>query len=340
MIDKVLLENFQCHERLSLKFDAGITTIVGASDEGKSAILRALRWVFFNQPRGDDFVRWGAKWVRVRVKLDGRTLIRQRCGGENLYKLDDQEYRAFGTGVPEQIKELLRLSEYNFQGQHDPPFLVGLSAPELARQLNRLVDLDVIDTVMSKLESRIRKSKCEEDIVCSRLRDAECREQSTRYALELDEQLKQLESSEVQIAKLKNRVFCLSGLIRVISDNLYRLGGLKELLEETRRLVQLGDSIGHYQSRVERLGDLLANIDQLQRKAQIRVPNLQKLTELATQCKDLAARWSHLSDLVTGIKRLQEDFKSNLTALQVARELIREETKGVCPVCGSKWVAW
>ncbi|WP_035425703.1 AAA family ATPase, partial [Halalkalibacterium ligniniphilum] len=59
-INTVRLENFQSHLDTSIDFSTGLNVIVGQSDSGKTSILRAIRWVLYNQPRGTDFMRVGA----------------------------------------------------------------------------------------------------------------------------------------------------------------------------------------------------------------------------------------------------------------------------------------
>jgi exonuclease SbcC len=93
VIDKVTIQNFQAHERLVVNLDPHITTITGPSDTGKSSIIRALRWVALNKPRGDSFIRHGAKWARVKVTVDGEVVQRRR-GSKNLYKINDSVYES------------------------------------------------------------------------------------------------------------------------------------------------------------------------------------------------------------------------------------------------------
>ena len=52
MIKSVELKNFQSHNQSRLEFCDGVNIIVGASDSGKSAILRGLFWVLYNNPNG------------------------------------------------------------------------------------------------------------------------------------------------------------------------------------------------------------------------------------------------------------------------------------------------
>jgi len=53
MIKKLILKNFQIHKKLVLEFDEKITVIKGSNDSGKSSIIRAIYWIFYNQPTGD-----------------------------------------------------------------------------------------------------------------------------------------------------------------------------------------------------------------------------------------------------------------------------------------------
>lgn len=43
-ITNLLIENFQSHSRSEFDFGKGLTVIIGPSDNGKSAVLRAMRW--------------------------------------------------------------------------------------------------------------------------------------------------------------------------------------------------------------------------------------------------------------------------------------------------------
>ena len=51
-IKKIIIDNFQSHEHTEIEFGPGLNVIVGPSDYGKSAVVRALRWVLYNEPRG------------------------------------------------------------------------------------------------------------------------------------------------------------------------------------------------------------------------------------------------------------------------------------------------
>ena len=125
MIKRLRIKNFQKHKSIDIEFDEHVTSIVGPSDTGKSALIRALKWVCSNKPNGNDFIRQGSKKCSVRVEVNGHKITRSR-GAENTYHLDKEVFHAFGNNVPKEIEHVLRMDEINFQGQHDSPFWLNL----------------------------------------------------------------------------------------------------------------------------------------------------------------------------------------------------------------------
>ena len=67
--------------------------------------------------------------------------------------------KAFGNAVPDPIARLLNVSETNFQSQHDPSYWLVLSPGEVAKRLNKIVDLEIIDRVLANVASRIRRCR-------------------------------------------------------------------------------------------------------------------------------------------------------------------------------------
>lgn len=82
------VENFQNHRNTRLSFSPGLNVIVGEAEQGKSALIRALAWLFFNQPPGADFRRSGSYWCRVSALLDDGALVaHERRGDDVAYML-------------------------------------------------------------------------------------------------------------------------------------------------------------------------------------------------------------------------------------------------------------
>ena len=69
---KLRLRNFKSHEDTIIKFDKGISVIVGENGAGKSTILEGISFALFKQHTAkkiDDLVRNNAQTMFVDIKL-------------------------------------------------------------------------------------------------------------------------------------------------------------------------------------------------------------------------------------------------------------------------------
>jgi len=167
---KLTVENFQIHKKKTVDIPEGQTTYLeGDSDIGKSALMRAIRWLCENKPDGGSFVTFKTPrgtCSTVKLEADGRTVERERGKSKNTYRLDGETFEAFGRSVPEPIAKFLNLSPYAFQLQGEVPFLIGNSATDAAKILSEACGLGVIDTAVAFVrgkktvaDAEIRKSE-------------------------------------------------------------------------------------------------------------------------------------------------------------------------------------
>jgi exonuclease SbcC len=169
-IKRLQIENFQSHQKtVCVPAENGqLTVITGPSDTGKTVILRALRWLLFNEPSGSDFIRVGASFVRVTAEMEsGHVVVRERTKATNRYKIiapgDDadskkiqpQVFEGFGGSVPLEVQEItgVRLVaigdlsiNLNLAEQLDGPFLgKSISGGARAKVLGKLAGTEEID---------------------------------------------------------------------------------------------------------------------------------------------------------------------------------------------------
>lgn len=197
MIKKLIISNFQSHKYTELEFDKGVNIVIGTSDSGKSAICRALNWVVFNRPLGNDFRSdWGGDtFVEIHLS-DGNMVRRVKTNSDNMYVVNGKELRALKSDVPEEVVKILNMDELNFHNQLSGPYLLNNTSGDVARQLNKIVNLDVVDRSLSNALSSIRSTNQElerEKIFC---KEKEDEYESYGYIIELDEECKQLEFVE------------------------------------------------------------------------------------------------------------------------------------------------
>lgn len=211
MLERLKSHNFRKHKELDIEFGPGITTITGDNYAGKSTIIRNIKWVTQNLPAGLSVINWDAEKAVSRLEVDSHKITRTRSKSKNSYKLDDGEpFGAFGNDVPEPIAQLLNISDLNFQGQHDAPFWFCQTSGEVSKQLNKIVNLDIIDKTQSNLESQKRETTAQITVVTERLKTAKKKRDELLYVDEMNKDLTQLENLQQQITESEKSITQLS----------------------------------------------------------------------------------------------------------------------------------
>ncbi|SFJ24971.1 AAA family ATPase [Thermoflavimicrobium dichotomicum] len=264
---KLVIENFQSHVRTEIDFVPGLNVFVGPSDSGKSAILRALRWVLFNIPRGFDFKRTGADRCQVTLTLaDGTQIVRVRSNSVNRYILvnpegKEQVFEGFGNSVPQEVLDAhqmkpLKLDQkwemiVHFGSQLDGPFLLSESNIAKAKIIGSISGAQIIDRALKGT--------------------AQDRKHLSRQMKQLEEQVAQLEQ---ELTPYEN------------------LPQLEESLTEAQTLYQ---EAKRKQARLSRLRQLLKSYQQIQEEKESQhqiVKRLESVTKI--EQKYLEIEWKAL----------------------------------------------
>ena len=212
------LKDFQIHDRAFFKFAPGVNIVVGPNGAGKSTLFRAIRWIVFNRPMGGRFVRWGKDACKAELTTETCRVTRFK-GHDNTYQINGGEpFRAVGTDVPKDVTQALRLDEINFQRQIDGPFWLTLSAPEIAREMNRVVDLSVIDRSMMSASSNLRDAQAQVKALTGLLSDARIKVGRLRWVEEVEAEARNALSCEQEAARKRSEAEVISGLVEEIEE--------------------------------------------------------------------------------------------------------------------------
>jgi len=277
-LERMRVRNFQRHEDFRVVFDERVTTFVGTSDAGKSSILRALKWTMTNRPSGSAFVRHDTKEASAVLWLDGHRLSRRKGKGVNKLVLDGMELEAFGTELPEPVRLLCNVDRANFQGQHDPPFWLSLTAGQASKELNAVVNLDEIDRTLAAVLRVEKRAKTEVELCEKREKEAERDCEMLRWVTEMEVEWQKLE-------KEQKRFDCAEG----------KLERCKELLGEVKRFRR------HVEMEVpntEELDVLIVELEEVEdelRKAENMMEEISRLDcgeEIEAEIDDLRAQLS------------------------------------------------
>jgi hypothetical protein len=175
IVFSVEVRNYQSIEHATLTVD-GFTTLVGRSNIGKSAFVRAVRAALTNAP-GSSAVRHGPACPRrtkgaksckcfasVHLRRQGFDLLWEKGDAVSRYTLNGQVYDRPGTGAPEFLQahgfapakvgdEAVCLQVVD---QFRPIFLLDESGPSVAEALADVARLDAINAAV-KLADRDRR---------------------------------------------------------------------------------------------------------------------------------------------------------------------------------------
>ena len=171
-IKSVDIHNFQSHKDTHIDF-ADFTAIVGPTDSGKSAIIRAIKWCLYNEMNDNNFIRLGCDEVSVKVSFDnGNSVTRSRKSGKNIYLLqsnnESMELTAFGSGPVKEVMDFHKMREVflfgqdvkmNLHEQHSQPFFLTETPSKKAALLGSLAKTDLIDKAINILSGDIRVEK-------------------------------------------------------------------------------------------------------------------------------------------------------------------------------------
>ena len=297
MIERLIISNFQCHDKLDIELDPNITCITGPSDVGKSSIIRALRWGSLNKPGGQSFRKHGiseGKDVQVSVQVDGHTIRRVRGNQQgNLFELDNKSFHAFGQDVPEEIINAVNLSEANFSLQHQPAWWFFLSAGEVSKQLNSIVNLELIDFSLANLASELRKAKSFVDV------------------------------SEERLQSLKKEESNLSWVARADKDLLI----LEKLEAEKEETFNKKTRLEFLQTEVKKIREVQSLADQAVKEGSALVSKIEKLNTQKGKLNKLSGMHQSWQELCSKVTSLQRNLSSKNKKLQ-------EELAKTCPLCG------
>lgn len=144
-LTRVKVENFQSLADVEVEFPAresggSLTTIVGASSTGKSALLRALH--LWARNASSVHVRAGEKSTTVAADIGDRAISVTRGKALSTYTLDEEIFAKSGTTVPEEIVKAHGLDpadpDIHFSFQFDKPYLLAETGSVAATVFGRL----------------------------------------------------------------------------------------------------------------------------------------------------------------------------------------------------------
>jgi DNA repair protein SbcC/Rad50 len=269
MLSELIINNFQSHKETELTLSPNVNVIIGSSDSGKTAILRALRWLMWNRPIGDAFrSTWGGN-TEVAVQVDGKYILRVKNKNENMYAIEETAFSAIKTDVPDEIIKMLNINSINLQSQFDRPFLLDMSPVAVAQFFNTIAHIDSIDTGLYNVQSWIRDINSKIGFIeDEQIKLKELIETQFSNVDELDAAILKLENKEQKCVEAEEDLENLSKLYASILDIKDDISGYNSLLkheEKVTHILELFDSVRNKNGYLYELHVLVENINDTNR---------------------------------------------------------------------------
>lgn len=290
------------------------TAIVGPSNVGKSAIIRALRMLVRNGP-ATGLVRQGSSKFTVAAKFnDGTGAVITRGAKESKLVLIPEpggaklDFAKLGVTIPAQSDDLWRcpeseLGDLTFSTQHDAPFMLGIPASAVAKQLGDLTNASLLMDAVR--EANRRRAAAAQDAVIAK-RELDALTEVLKASVGLKEEKARLDAAE---ARIKDR-----------QDILQRITALQGALQTHQRAQTLKAAAVKARALADRFAQVVGDVQHLHGR-------ISTLTGLIDQHATLTVK--------TDKNRiLAKDHQVEAQQLRKQADGVLK-IAGVCPVCGS-----
>jgi len=353
MLQQVILENFQAHEHSVIDFTEGINVICGASDQGKSSVIRAMRWVLENRPSGFSFKREGAtEPTRVTLVFETATIVKERSETENCYKIYKDGLtkpivlKAIRSDVPDEVKEISGFGQYNIQLQSGQAFLIDDSAGEVAKRINSLSGVSIIDDILKETNSRLRAEKAKETATKELLAKISKDKIAFRNLKRVEKQFKTITNLHKEAEEYKEFRDALNGLVsnlRILNEKrVIDTDSAEEVFEDLR---EKADTYSEYKEISGILKAHVLNLKQAEKKLEAyqalagTSSILKQARKALPQLVELQNRAAQIKTNIAKLKKIDADWKVSVRAAKTAIDDLakfKKENK-TCPVCNKTW---
>lgn len=314
-IERLKVSNFQSLAAADIELGS-FTVIVGPSNSGKSALLRALRAAVRNV-NSPSAVRVGQSLFTAQIESEGTVVALERGKSQSTYKVitpyGEDVFTKAGRSVPEEVQKVIGLPEPEgpdmvFSTQIDPPFLLSETGSTAAKVLGDL-------TNVSRLHAAAKEAN-----------------------------RRRLEASKVHQIRQQDATSCFQKMQDEFSD----LHAHKAVLTEARSLL---DSVQEKARTQERITELLNTLEMAESaEQQIRehlagLPDVADIEEQAEAAGRLLGVRHALIDVLDTLLKLEteeERLYSESTEAQEGDEILGQQyydllkEHGTCPTCNQK----
>lgn len=345
MITSAHIQNCQSHKDTYVEFSPGVNIIVGDTDSGKSALLRSLRYCLWNRNNKALRSNWGGV-LKVELSIDGNLIVRE-SGTKEIYKLNDLEFNSFGTKVPDEVAQVVNMTDINNQEQIDSFFLLTETPGYIASYLNKIANLEQIDSVTKSIKSELNETKRLINHQEKDLKSKKTELESFSFLSEFKKDIDEADALLLQISDNKIKIDILSYSIKEfnkcndkIQDN-EKVAELKANVNNALSLISQSNEIEvkikKIQWYIDYISDIEKEVEEISELLKLKVIIAETL-ELKKQQSKKEAKLDSLTYIDSKISSI--DKQVEIIQLEINKDKDVYETElhklGKCFFCGQK----
>lgn len=249
------IKDFQIIKNAKLKFVPGLNVIQGESNNGKTAIFRAIKSAIYNVP-GTTNVRYGADCYVIGIAYGGNTVIYKK-GTDTVYIVNGQQYNRPGRAQLTEVADALGVKileingtneQLNFWDQMDKPFLLDRTPTELFRFIvdsgkddnivkcmaDMVSDRQGINKSINASEGSIAQLNQQIAEVSAALTDADKVLDACESVIKLGPQVakkEELTNTAASIANAKSNIETIKATSKVDGETIYKIKNIKDKIQ-------------------------------------------------------------------------------------------------------------
>ena len=366
-IKKIVLRNFQSHSYTKIELSPKINIFLGKGNRGKSAIIRALKWVFFNEPQGTSFIKKGETFASCAVTFDNDyTIIRERGDKINRYVLispDNKrvEYSNFGREIPSDIKKILKIETLpvenglklspQIKDQMEAVYLLDETPSTLHSTLLTISGGQTVDEAIKSLSLDLdRLNRKEKDLK----REIEEKENNLKYYEGVDEEkseilkikdeidlLKKKEDRKLNLIKIKNTFFELNKEKEQLNYYFSKIKNIDEIDNESLSLIDKKTKYLKLKSIIKELTTNKNELELSQKSLNLykdneinyeRIEKILSLRDKFIKLKNIYFKYEKIKKELENEIKVKEEVENDINKVVNGYVNLIVEN-GVCPVC-------
>jgi DNA repair exonuclease SbcCD ATPase subunit len=261
--------------------------------------------------------------------IDGHTITRKRESGRNRYAFDGKRYDAIRRDVPNRIRSSLRVGVLNFQSQHDGPFWLSDSASSVSRELNAIVDLEIIDRTLANVASESRNASTVLRHTEGRFQSALQEVKDLKWVKACQEEYEVLEAKEKVLAQLRNKAADLGSALAKAGKAQASLARGQDRLVEAQILLIAAKAAYKAAKARKGLETTLQAATEAEQRASLTLPSHHRLG-FAQQHRE------ELETLINKLERENKTWHDRQRQLDTNSKQLEKKAGERCPVCGQK----